>query len=100
MPVAEPEEGAARDVDAEALAAIRGEASTPAGVARALAQLASGAGAEVVEVTGADGSVWTMVRDGDTWSHCDPARATGFDDASWLMLDDVQMAQAAPDAAP
>ncbi|MBR3317691.1 MAG: hypothetical protein IKG21_07770 [Atopobiaceae bacterium] len=90
----------ARDVDAEALVAFRGEATTSAGVSRAFALAAAEAGLKAVEVTGANGSTWCMVDVDGAWRHVDPAAAEGASDASWLMLTDDELAQRAPDAAP
>ena len=95
-----PTEGDSSDVEAEALAALRGEASTSVGVTRAFALVAAELGVGCVEVKGADGSSWAMVELGGSWSHVDPARATTADDASWLMLGDAEIAKRVPDAAP
>ena len=95
-----PTEGDSSDVEAEALAALRGEASTSVGVTRAYALVAAELGVGCVEVKGADGSSWAMVELGGSWSHVDPARATTADDASWLMLSDAEFAKRVPDAAP
>ncbi|MBR3315591.1 MAG: hypothetical protein IKG18_15800, partial [Atopobiaceae bacterium] len=83
-----------------ALAALRGEQSTSAGVSRAFALVAAEAGLEAVEVSGADGSAWCMVNVDGAWRHVNPAAALGASDASWLMLTDEEFVQAAPDAAP
>ena len=95
-----PTDGGDVDVEADALAALRGEASTSAGVTHAFALAAAELGVGCAEVKGADGSAWAMIELDGSWAHVDPARATTADDASWLMLSDAELAQKAPDAAP
>ena len=100
VPQAAQADESTADVDAEALSALRMEASTPAGVTRAFSLLVAETGLKAVELQGADGSAWAMVEADGEWRHYDPARAAASDDAAWLELTDEQMVQQAPDATP
>ncbi|MBR3318295.1 MAG: hypothetical protein IKG21_10810 [Atopobiaceae bacterium] len=88
------------DADAEALAALKGEASTARGVTHAFALVAAEAGIEAVEVTGANGRTWCMTKVDGVWRHVDPAAAESASDASWLAIADDEWAQRVPDAVP
>lgn len=100
-------------LDAEALAALRSNSSSPAGITRALRLVLDELGLPAVEVEAADLQAraadepvrtWVMVRVGEQWYHVDAAttacdltdaRAADDDDAQpsldWLLLSDEDL---------
>lgn len=88
--------GTPESADADALAALKGQPSTTAGVTRAFKLVGQALGLVCEEVEGADGSVWNVVEIDGSLLNVDAAAAAGAEDVAWLLVTDDELAKLDP----
>lgn len=72
----------------------------PSSLSHALRLASHGLGLEAVEVVGADGACWNMVRFDGQWAHVDVVLPRDVQDAAEPLMSDAQMAERAPERVP
>ena len=94
--LAEPVAHATHDLAAEALCALRGEATTARGISHALVLMLRELGVDALEVGTGSGTTWNMVCIEGAWYHVDIMRsasgkASGEDEHTGFLVSDASM---------